>query len=96
MLPIALPPVSEIAAIIELVESATSASVVTEVSVQAGLRLAAAQRQNILRAAFAGQLVPQDPADEPASALLARIHAERAAAARPPKPSRRTKTKASA
>ncbi|MEO7851472.1 MAG: restriction endonuclease [Rubrivivax sp.] len=37
-----------------------------------------AQRQNILRAAFAGQLVPQDPNDEPASALLARIRAERA------------------
>lgn len=38
----------------------------------------AAQRQNILRAAFAGHLVPQDPADEPASALLERIRAERA------------------
>ena len=37
-----------------------------------------AQRQNILRAAFAGQLVPQDPNDEPASVLLARIRAERA------------------
>jgi len=42
------------------------------------LKRAAAQRQNILRAAFTGQLVPQDPADEPASALLARIRAERA------------------
>ena len=39
---------------------------------------ATAQRQNILRAAFAGQLVPQDPNDEPASVLLARIRAERA------------------
>jgi type I restriction enzyme S subunit len=38
----------------------------------------AAQRQNLLRAAFAGQLVPQDPADEPAAELLARIRAERA------------------
>ena len=36
-----------------------------------------AQRKNILRAAFSGQLVPQDPNDEPASALLARIRAER-------------------
>ncbi|MDZ4349852.1 MAG: hypothetical protein U1A22_10000 [Xanthomonadaceae bacterium] len=32
---------------------------------------------NILRAAFAGRLVPQDPNDEPASVLLARIRAER-------------------
>jgi type I restriction enzyme S subunit len=47
----------------------------------------AAQRQNILRAAFSGQLVPQDPNDEPASVLLERIRAERATqqAAKPPK-----------
>lgn len=44
-----------------------------------------AQRQNILRAAFAGQLVPQDPYDEPASALLGRIRAERADRDKQPK-----------
>ncbi len=32
-----------------------------------------ALRQSILKRAFSGQLVPQDPADEPASALLARL-----------------------
>lgn len=42
------------------------------------LKQAAAQRQNILRAAFSGQLVPQDPNDEPARVLLERIRAERA------------------
>jgi type I restriction enzyme S subunit len=36
--------------------------------------------QAILAKAFRGELVPQDPADEPASALLDRIRAERAAA----------------
>lgn len=34
-------------------------------------------RQAILREAFAGRLVPQDPNDEPASALLEKIHAAR-------------------
>jgi type I restriction enzyme S subunit len=47
--------------------------------VELALKQSTAQRQNILRAAFAGQLVPQDPNDEPASVLLARIRAERAA-----------------
>ena len=37
------------------------------------------QRKNILKAAFSGQLVQQDPNDEPASKLLERIRAERSA-----------------
>ncbi|MCI5146659.1 MAG: hypothetical protein D3923_14315, partial [Candidatus Electrothrix sp. AR3] len=36
-------------------------------------------RQSILKKAFSGQLVPQDPNDEPASLLLERIAAEKAA-----------------
>lgn len=44
-------------------------------------------RRSILAAAFSGQLVPQDPDDEPASVLLERIRAERAAAA----PTKRTR-----
>jgi type I restriction enzyme, S subunit len=36
---------------------------------------AARLEQSILKAAFASRLVPQDAADEPASALLARIAA---------------------
>ena len=52
-----------------------------EAEITAAERLAFAQRQNILRAAFSGQLVPQDPNDEPASVLLERIHAQRQAAA---------------
>lgn len=34
-------------------------------------------RQSILKRAFSGKLIPQDPSDEPASELLARIQTER-------------------
>lgn len=40
---------------------------------------------NILRAAFAGQLVPQDPSEEPACVLLERLRAEHAERAKLPK-----------
>lgn len=50
-----------------------------EQAINLSLKQSTAQRQNILRAAFSGQLVPQDPKDEPASVLLERIRAERAA-----------------
>jgi type I restriction enzyme S subunit len=40
----------------------------------------AAMRRSVLAAAFSGQLVQQDPSDEPASVLLERIAAYRAAA----------------
>ncbi len=50
-----------------------------ENSIEISLKQSTVQRQNILKAAFSGHLVPQDPSDEPASELLARIRAERAA-----------------
>ena len=49
-----------------------------ELTLTASLQQAEALRQSILKKAFAGLLVPQDPHDEPASKLLARIKAERA------------------
>lgn len=48
-----------------------------EAAVDLSLKQSAAQRKNLLKAAFAGQLVPQDPSDEPASELLARIRTAR-------------------
>jgi type I restriction enzyme S subunit len=62
-----------------------STSVFREVSgvCRAALRRAAALRRSILATAFSGQLVPQDPGDEPASVLLDRIRAERAGSTQP-------------
>lgn len=51
---------------------------------------ASSLRRSILAAAFSGQLVPQDPDDEPASVLLERIRAERAMAS----PTRRSRSEA--
>ncbi len=48
-----------------------------------------ALRQSILKKAFSGQLVPQDPNDEPASVLLERIRAEKANQAKAGKKTRR-------
>ncbi len=48
-------------------------------TITTSLQQAEALRQSILKKAFSGQLVPQDPNDEPASELLARIRAERVA-----------------
>jgi type I restriction enzyme S subunit len=49
-----------------------------EAEVRRNLAQCARLRQSILKWAFEGRLVDQDPADEPASKLLARIKAERA------------------
>ena len=46
-----------------------------EQEISENLARAEALRQSILKKAFAGQLVPQDPHDEQASVLLARIRA---------------------
>ena len=77
-LPIPLPPRAEQLALIAVADEAINRVAEQALAIQISLKQSAAQRKNILQAAFSGQLVPQDPADEPASVLLARIRAERA------------------
>jgi type I restriction enzyme S subunit len=76
-LPVA--PLDEMKEIVRLIDGELNRIFEQETAVELALKQSTAQRQNILRAAFSGQLVPQDPNDEPASALLDRIRAERAA-----------------
>lgn len=77
---IAIPiaPEVEIDCAMELVEQGLASANRQISENEFALRQSAAQRKNILKSAFSGQLVPQDPHDEPASVLLERIRAERA------------------
>ncbi|MGC5330870.1 restriction endonuclease subunit S [Micromonospora sp. DT62] len=79
-LPVPLPSLEEQRALLSemstartLIESLTS-------ELATAKRRAGALRASLLAEAFAGRLVSQDPSDEPASELLARIRAERQAA----------------
>ena len=76
-LPLALPPLAEQKVIVAEIERRLSILREVEAEVEANLKRAARLRQSILRLAFEGKLVPQDPNDEPASELLARIRAGR-------------------
>ena len=67
------PPTRDQEAIVEAVEGRLSVIEHLEADLEAKLKSAQALRQSILRHAFTGQLVPQDPKDEPAVERLKRI-----------------------
>ena len=78
MMPIPLPPLSEQNKIVEEIEKLYSLAYNIENNVIQSLRQGERLRQSILKMAFAGKLVSQDPTDERASILLERIRDEKA------------------
>ncbi|AKO07688.1 restriction endonuclease subunit S [Xanthomonas oryzae pv. oryzicola] len=78
-----LPPLSEQREIVRRVEQLFAYADQLETKVAAAQQRIDALTQSLLAKAFRGELVPQDPTDEPASVLLERIRAQRAAAPKP-------------
>jgi type I restriction enzyme S subunit len=76
--------------IVRLLDEKLDAADALKAEIDEGLARAAALRQSILKKAFSGQLVSQDPEDEPASELLARIKVEKAEKERAAKRERKT------
>ncbi|MCF7200899.1 restriction endonuclease subunit S [Pseudomonas oligotrophica] len=77
---IPLPPLEEQTEIVRRVEQLFAFADQLEARVKAAQARIDRLTQSILAKAFRGELVPQDPDDEPASVLLERIKAQRAAA----------------
>ncbi len=76
---VAVPPVGEQERIIAEAEDLESVAAATAATILANSVRCVRLRQAVLKWAFEGRLVDQDPADEPAERLLARIRAVRAA-----------------
>lgn len=91
-LPIPIPPASEAAEILRRVTEAWAATADTLATLDAEAADAAHLRKSILKAAFEGHLVQQDPTDEPASELLAHLKSDNAA--KTPRRPRRAKVTA--
>jgi type I restriction enzyme S subunit len=73
--PVPLPSVEEQRRIVQEVEERLSRIDAMRASIERAQKRSKALRAAILERAFRGELVPQDPSDEPAEALLARIRA---------------------
>lgn len=76
-LAIPLPPHQEQIEILRMTNELLAGAHVQDAEIEFGLKQTSAQRKNILKAAFSGKLVPQDPNDEPASILLERARSAR-------------------
>ena len=77
-LQVPIAPLLEQEQIVREMEGRLSAADAIEGDIDRSLRQAQRLRQSILKRAFEGKLVPQDPNDEPAQVLLERIKVEKA------------------
>jgi type I restriction enzyme S subunit len=93
-LPVPLAPCAEQMAIKARVSSAHAAAMRFQHVFRSARQLATNLDRAILAKAFRGELVPQDPADEPASTLLARLRAEREQPSPAAAPARKPRRKA--
>jgi type I restriction enzyme S subunit len=91
LIEVPVPPLEEQRRIVAEIEERISAIDVLRAAIERAQRRSASLRRAVLERAFRGELVPQDPTDEPVSVLLGRIRAERASA---PKPTRRRRVSA--
>jgi type I restriction enzyme S subunit len=73
-IPISLPSIEEQNQIVAEVEKRLSVAEEVEQQINRNLKRAEHLRQAILKRAFSGKLVPQNPADEPASVLLEKLN----------------------
>lgn len=74
-----LPPIDEQFRLVEILNNKLSSAEHEERGINIATIRLRHLRQSILKWAFEGRLVDQDPSDEPAEVLLERIHAKRAA-----------------
>ena len=77
LLAVPMPPETEQQILVGEVERHLSVADEVEKTITAELKRAEQLRQSILKKAFSGKLVPQDPNDEPASVLLERIKVQK-------------------
>ena len=91
--PVPLAPVVEQNKAIKMLEAELTLLSKQEEYTLSALAAAEAQKKNILKSAYLGQLVAQDSNDESASVLLDQIKIEREALAKNPKPRMRRKSK---
>jgi len=76
-LPIPLPHLNEQVTMVQEIERCYSVADETEKIVNRSLLQSERLRQSVLKKAFEGRLVPQEPSDEPAEKLLERIREEK-------------------